>query len=82
MENFLRDTLRGLHSSPKYLDSKYFYDEEGDQIFKEIMDCPEYYLTRCELEIFTSGCHEMAEAIRNSLPGFDLAELGPGDCLI
>lgn len=52
-EVFYKDVLAGLQSSPKYLESKYFYDATGDQLFKELMNCNEYYLTNCELEIFS-----------------------------
>jgi uncharacterized SAM-dependent methyltransferase len=38
---------------PKHLLSKYFYDKKGDELFQQIMNMPEYYLTDCELEIFT-----------------------------
>ena len=48
---FYNDVMEGLRAKPKYLDSKYFYDEAGDKLFQQIMDCDEYYLTNCELEI-------------------------------
>ena len=32
MNNFLQKVLKGLQSSPKYLDSKYFYDKKGDEL--------------------------------------------------
>ena len=79
MNDFFEDTWRGLNASPKYLKSKYFYDEAGDALFKEIMECPEYYLTNCELDIFTHQSKELATAILSYLHGFDIAELGAGD---
>lgn len=81
MSTFLDDTLRGLRSTPKFLDSKYFYNEAGDKIFQEIMFCPEYYLTRCELEIFTEQSGAISRALTSYLNGFDVIELGPGDAL-
>ena len=48
---FFKDVIRGLQSSPKRLDSKYFYDDRGDDLFQQIMNCEEYYLTKCEMEI-------------------------------
>jgi len=50
-EAFLNDVLKGLTANEKYLDSKYFYDAKGDELFQKIMQCEEYYPTRCELEI-------------------------------
>jgi len=38
---------------PKQLSSKYFYDDRGSQLFQEIMELPEYYLTSCEFEIIS-----------------------------
>ena len=49
---FGTEILAGLRAMPKYLPSKYFYDKAGDRIFQEIMNCDEYYLFACELEIF------------------------------
>jgi len=80
MNEFFNDIWRGLNASPKYLQSKYFYDEAGDAIFKEIMECPEYYLTRCELDIFSSQSRELANLITGQIKEFDVVELGPGDC--
>ncbi|MGN6267363.1 MAG: L-histidine N(alpha)-methyltransferase, partial [Ginsengibacter sp.] len=49
MNQFLDDVLKGLQASPKYLDSKYFYDKEGDRLFQKIMESDEYYLTNAEM---------------------------------
>ncbi len=43
------------------------------------MNMPEYYLTDCELEIFTRKKNEIAKAIRAFDEPFDLVELGAGD---
>ena len=80
MNEFLKDVWEGLTAPSKSLNSKYFYDEEGDRIFREIMDCPEYYLTKCELEIFVNQSKNIAKSINGNLADFDLVELGPGDC--
>jgi uncharacterized SAM-dependent methyltransferase len=50
---FKNEILNGLSEEPKHLLSKYFYDKKGDELFQQIMNMPEYYLTDCELEIFT-----------------------------
>ena len=77
---FFQDIWKGLNASPKYLESKYFYDEDGDGIFQEIMDCPEYYLTRSELEIFSKQNSELLNTILTHFRNFDVVELGAGDC--
>lgn len=79
MNQFLNEVLRDLSSSPKTLNSKYFYDEKGDKLFQEIMDCPEYYPTTCEMEIFKERTHELALTLKNGFNTFDLVELGAGD---
>lgn len=75
------DTLKGLSSEPKYLLSKYFYDDEGSRIFQDIMNMPEYYLTDCEHEIFSTQKEEIIQAICFENKLFNLVELGSGDGL-
>lgn len=76
---FAEDVLNGLSSTPKCLSSKYFYDDEGSRLFQEIMKLPEYYLTQCELEIFTEQTREIFDAFSSGADKFDLIELGAGD---
>ncbi|WP_443946343.1 L-histidine N(alpha)-methyltransferase [Pedobacter sp. AW1-32] len=76
---FLEDTLQGLRATPKTMQSKYFYDEKGDQIFQQIMDMEEYYLTNCEMEIMQNQAGHIAEVIAANGDAFDLIELGAGD---
>lgn len=80
-ETFYKDVIRGLKSNPKYLESKYFYDATGDELFRELMDCPEYYLTNCEFEIFSEQTAALATAAIGDGDPFDLIELGAGDAL-
>lgn len=75
------DTLKGLSASPKFLLSKYFYDDVGSSIFQDIMQMPEYYLTDCEFEIFTTFKRQITAAFSDGVQGFDLIELGSGDGL-
>jgi L-histidine Nalpha-methyltransferase len=79
MNRFLEDVIEGLSKMPKRLNSKYFYDATGDYLFQKIMACDEYYLTRCEKEIFESYTSEIAETLKNGYSEFDLIELGAGD---
>lgn len=54
------EVLRGLLSQPKTLPPKLFYDHRGAQLFEEICELPEYYLTRTELGILRKRASEIA----------------------
>lgn len=77
LSTFHQEVVNGLRASQKYLQSKYFYDETGDKLFQQIMASPEYYLTRCEMDIMQH--QSPAIASRFGEEPFDLVELGPGD---
>ncbi|MEM7161743.1 MAG: L-histidine N(alpha)-methyltransferase [Bacteroidota bacterium] len=79
LNQFGKDVYDGLSSKPKFLSSKYFYDEIGDQIFVEIMKMPEYYLTNCEFEILSEQGEEIRKAFAIEGEEFELIELGAGD---
>jgi L-histidine N-alpha-methyltransferase len=79
LSQFAADVLAGLSSTPKSLSSKYFYDDEGTRLFLEIMKLPEYYLTGCELEIFSTQTDDILRSFANGGDAFDLIELGAGD---
>lgn len=79
MNQFLKEVIQDLSSSPKSLNSKYFYDEKGDKLFQQIMNCPEYYPTNCEKEIFRERSKDLAIALKNGFEAFDLVEMGAGD---
>ena len=79
MDNFLKDVLRGLQSSPKYLESKYFYDKKGDELFQKIMSSEEYYLTNCELEILSEQKAKIADSVSEEEDKLDVIEFGAGD---
>jgi L-histidine Nalpha-methyltransferase len=76
---FHTDVVRGLSAQPKYLQSKYFYDAAGDALFRQIMACPEYYLTRAEEEILRLRSREILQVCAATHPLFDIVELGAGD---
>ncbi len=79
MSDFADDVRTGLTSTPKRLSSKYFYDAKGDELFCSIMACPEYYLTDCEMEIFTTQSNAILDVALNGSTTIDVVELGPGD---
>ncbi len=72
------EVLGGLTSEPKRLSPKYFYDQRGSELFEEITELEEYYLTRTELALFDAHLPEVA-----SLLGDDLCvvEYGSGSSL-
>ncbi|MDA8692478.1 L-histidine N(alpha)-methyltransferase [Saprospiraceae bacterium] len=77
---FAEDLKEGLSQEQKFLKSKYFYDAEGDKIFIEIMNMPEYYLTRAEYQIFEKRSADIIDTFKVSKEvKFDLVELGSGD---
>lgn len=76
---FAADVLQGLSAERKFLSSKYFYDDYGSSLFRQIMELPEYYLTRTETEIFERRKTEIIEKFTSIHPTFDLIELGAGD---
>ncbi len=79
-EQFNIDVDQGLSSTPKTLPSKYFYDKKGDELFVQIMNMPEYYVTRAEYEIFKEQNNQIISALDiNPINYFELIELGPGD---
>ncbi len=78
-EIFRRDVIKGLCSAEKKIPSKYFYDTAGDRIFQQIMGSPDYYLTRCESEIFRMHSSSLVRGLANDRSAVDLYELGSGD---
>lgn len=80
ISRFAQDVDEGLSALPKQLSSKYFYDATGDELFVQIMAMPEYYLTRCEHEIFATKSPQLAQALGLNGKAFvELVELGAGD---
>ena len=53
----------------------------GDELFQKIMHCEEYYLTNCEMEIFSTQTSQIADIIIDQHRNFDVVELGPGDAV-
>ena len=72
---FARAVREGLQSAPKTLPCRYFYDDEGSQLFERICDLPEYYLTRTEDAILARHADAM---VAGWLADPVLVELGSG----
>ena len=60
---FLDEVLEGLNKPQKSLPCKYFYDEKGSQLFEDICELDEYYVTRTELALLEDIKKELAEMI-------------------
>lgn len=76
---FRRDVVQGLSAPQKTLSSKYFYNAAGDELFRQIMACPEYYLSRAEEQLLRDHSAAMVRACAKRLGYFDIVELGAGD---
>ncbi|HHC07557.1 MAG TPA: L-histidine N(alpha)-methyltransferase [Actinobacteria bacterium] len=68
------DVRRGFTAVPKWLPSKWFYDDRGSELFERITELPEYYLTRAETELLERHAGEILAATRPT----ELVELGSG----
>lgn len=77
-QQFREDVLRGLQAARKELPSKYFYDDTGSQLFEQICEQDEYYLTRTELSIMQERAREMAALLG---PRCLLIEYGSGSSI-
>ena len=60
---FIDDVIEGLSKKNKTLPCKYLYDEAGSNLFEEICELDEYYITRTELSLLESIKHELANLI-------------------
>lgn len=65
----------GLGARPKTIPCRFLYDEVGSELFEQICDVPEYYLTRTEHSILAERAAEIADCFDGPLT---LAELGSG----
>jgi len=57
LNNFAQDVLKGLSADQKYLSPKYFYDQNGSDLFVKITQTEDYYPTRTEqmiLDIYST----------------------------
>jgi len=73
-QQMVRDVRHGLTRTPKQLSPKYFYDERGSELFEEITQLPEYYLTRAERSLLEQRISEIISDVHPC----SLVELGAG----
>ena len=76
LEDLADDVRTGLTSTPKRLSCRYFYDQTGSELFEQICELPEYYLTRTERAILEERADEIAALFPS---GVTLVELGSGN---
>jgi len=74
-EVFLQEALCGLGAQPKTLPSKYFYNDRGSDLFEQICELPEYYVTRVETALLTDIMGDVAAGIGE---GAQVIEYGTG----
>ncbi len=80
-ENLAHDIAEihaGLSRVPKTLSPKFFYDDRGSQLFDQITELREYYLTRTETSIMEINVGDIAELTG---PDASLIEFGSGSSL-
>ena len=73
--SFLEEIVQGLRRPLPHLPCKFFYDKRGSELFDQICELDEYYLTRTELSIMEDYAANIAERLG---PGCVLIELGSG----
>jgi dimethylhistidine N-methyltransferase len=56
---FRAAVLAGLAARPRTISPRWLYDQRGSELFEQITQLPEYYLTRAEREILTARASEI-----------------------
>ena len=76
-EQMASAVTEGLMSRPKWLPAWLFYDAAGSELFDQITELPEYYLTRTERAIFSEYANEIT-ALAAERDALRIVELGAG----
>jgi len=74
-QEFLDDVIAGLESRPPTLPCKYLYDERGSELFEQICDTDEYYVTRADLALHETRLDAIAAYVG---PEAHIIEFGSG----
>lgn len=75
LTNMRAAVLTGLRAPQKHVSPMYFYDADGSELFEQITELPEYYLTRTEIQLFDTYSDAIAERIGSNAC---LVEYGSG----
>ena len=70
----VEEIREGLTARPRWLPSKFFYDDRGSRLFEDITRLPEYYQTRTEERLLAGIADEVIARVRP----VELVELGSG----
>jgi L-histidine N-alpha-methyltransferase len=74
----MSEIVDGLSAVQKEISPKYFYDERGSQLFDQITQLPEYYLTNTELRIMRDNIEDIVTMVGKQA---SLIEFGSGSSL-
>ena len=74
-KSFAEEISSSLSEDDKYINPKFFYDQQGSKLFEQICKLPEYYPTRTEIKILKILKKELVDFVDNS---FKIVELGSG----
>lgn len=77
-ESFADEISSSLSQKNKFISSKYFYDDKGSELFEQICNLPEYYLTKKELEILSCFKDEFLAHLDDN---YAVVELGSGSAI-
>ncbi len=75
IEDFGEAVVKGLSSEHKTLPCKFFYDLRGSQLFDEICELEEYYVTRTEVNLLKENAAEISQCLGDNC---HLVEFGSG----
>ena len=79
LSEFADHVIRGLSLVSPLLSSLYLYDNIGSQIYEEITNLDEYYLTRTEYSLLYDFKKEIISIIGYNLKSLNIMEFGAGD---
>ena len=74
-EDFRSAVMSGLSRARKSIPCRFLYDERGSELFSEICELPEYYITRTEVGVLEAHAGDIAALAG---PGCHLIEFGSG----
>lgn len=74
-QRMLQDVIDGLSKPQPEIHSKYLYDELGSALFEAICVTPEYYITRCDIEIHQNHAEDISRFLGSHV---HLIEFGSG----
>ncbi len=66
LAHFIRDGLANIDGSSKTLPSLALWDNHGLDLYEQITQLPDYYLSWVERDILQESCHEIARKISST----------------